>query len=118
MVHLLCTMNIHQNEKRLPLSVWHCQLIEADTVIRQTGMLGGSDIHVMLALCRSSRQVVVADKQLDRTDRMRELLGTRQRFTDQPGHALAPRVVEPLDMVGFPRQLADRPTLRRRHLRP
>ena len=75
----------------------------------------GSDIHVMLALRRRSRQVVVADKQLDSTDMMSELLGKRQCFADQPGHPLAQRVVEPLDMIGFPRQLADRPMLRRRN---
>ena len=43
----------------------------------------GSDIHVMLALRRSSRQVVVADKQLDGTDMVSELLGKRQRLTYQ-----------------------------------
>jgi hypothetical protein len=37
----------------------------------------GSDIHVMLALRRSSRQVVVANKQLDGTDMIGELLGKR-----------------------------------------
>ena len=35
----------------------------------------GSDIHVMLTLCHSSRQVVMADEQLDGTDMMGELLG-------------------------------------------
>ena len=44
----------------------------------------GSDIPVMLALRRSSRQVVVADKQLDGPDMLSELLGTRQRFADEP----------------------------------
>jgi hypothetical protein len=44
----------------------------------------GSDIHVMLTLRRSSRQVVVADKQFDRTDMMGELFGKRQRVADQP----------------------------------
>jgi hypothetical protein len=47
-------------------------------------MISGSDIHVMLALRRSFREVVVADKQLDGTDMMRELLGKRQRFADEP----------------------------------
>jgi hypothetical protein len=37
----------------------------------------GSDIHVMLALRRSFREVVVTDKQLDGTDMMSELLGKR-----------------------------------------
>ena len=45
---------------------------------------GGSDIHLILALRRRSRQVVVADKQLDGTNMMGELFGTRQRFADQP----------------------------------
>ena len=39
----------------------------------------GSDIHVMLALRRCSRQVVVADKQLDGPDMVGEFLGNRLR---------------------------------------
>jgi hypothetical protein len=39
---------------------------ESRDVDIRTGSHNGSDIHVMLALRRSSRQVVVADKQLDR----------------------------------------------------
>src|SRR2546422_10001431 len=39
----------------------------------------GSDIHVMLALRRRSRQVVVAKKQLDSTNVIGEFLGKRQR---------------------------------------
>jgi hypothetical protein len=35
----------------------------------------GSDIHVMLALRRSSRQVVVAYEELDGTDMIGQLLG-------------------------------------------
>jgi NAD+ synthase len=35
----------------------------------------GSDIHVMPALCRSSRQVIVADKPFDGPDMMGKLLG-------------------------------------------
>ncbi len=41
----------------------------------------GSALHVMLALCRSSRQVVVADEELYGTNMVRELLGKRQRLT-------------------------------------
>src|SRR6058998_4419607 len=41
------------------------------------GMLNGSAIHVMLALCCSSRQVVVADEQLDGPDMVGEFLGKR-----------------------------------------
>ena len=37
----------------------------------------GSDVHVMLALRRSSREVVVADEELNGTDMVRELLGKR-----------------------------------------
>jgi hypothetical protein len=44
----------------------------------------GSALHVMLALRHSSREVVVADKQLDSTDMMSELFGKRQRVADQP----------------------------------
>src|SRR5215470_13686162 len=80
--------------------------------------LGGSDIHVMLALCRRSRQVVVTNEQFNGPDMVGELLGKGQRGADQSGHALPQRVVEPFDVIGFPRQLADRPVLRRRnHLR-
>jgi adenosine deaminase len=43
----------------------------------------GSAIHVMLALCRSSRQVVVAYEELHGTDMVRERLGKRQRLTYQ-----------------------------------
>lgn len=43
----------------------------------------GSDIHVMLALRHSSRQVVVANEQLDSTDMIRELFGKRQRCAYQ-----------------------------------
>src|SRR5712691_3607802 len=39
----------------------------ADAIAQSTPQ-GGSDIHVMLTLRRSSRQVVVANKQLDGTD--------------------------------------------------
>jgi hypothetical protein len=49
----------------------------------------------MLALRRSSRQLVVAHKQLDGTDMMGEFRGKRQRFADQPCHALAQRVALP-----------------------
>jgi hypothetical protein len=46
--------------------------------------LSGSDIHVMLALRRSSRQVVVADEHFDGPDMIGELLGKRQRFAYEP----------------------------------
>jgi hypothetical protein len=45
----------------------------------ELGYNSGSDIHVMLALRCSSRQIIVADEQLDSTDMMGELLGKRQR---------------------------------------
>jgi ABC-type transport system substrate-binding protein len=44
----------------------------------------GSAPHVMLALHRSSRQVVVTDEEFDSTDMMGELLGKRQRVAHQP----------------------------------
>jgi hypothetical protein len=65
----------------------------------------GSALHVMLALCRCSRQVVVADEELDGPDMVGELLGKGQRVADQPGHALPQRVVETFDVIGFARQL-------------
>jgi hypothetical protein len=53
----------------------------------------------MLALCRSSHQVVVADEELYGTDMVRKLLGKRQRLTYQAGNALSQRVVEALDVI-------------------
>ena len=41
----------------------------------------GSDIHVMLALCRSSREVVVAYEELNGPDMVGELFGKGQRVT-------------------------------------
>ncbi len=55
----------------------------------------------MLDLRRSSRQIVVADEQLDGPDMIGELLGKRQRLTDQARHTLSQRIVEALDMIGF-----------------
>jgi hypothetical protein len=75
----------------------------------------GSALHVMPALCRCSRQVVVADEELDGPDMVGELLGKGQRVADQPGHALPQRVVETFDVIGFARQLADGFVLRRRN---
>jgi hypothetical protein len=43
----------------------------------------GSDIHVMLALCCSSHQVVMADEQLDGPDMVRELFGEGQCLAHQ-----------------------------------
>ena len=55
----------------------------------------------MLALCCSSRQVVVADEDFKGPDMIGELLGERQRLAHQTGDPLTQRVVEPLDMIGF-----------------
>src|SRR5215468_2114461 len=52
-------------------------------------LLPGSDIHVMLALRRRSRQVVVTNEQFNGPDMIGELLGKGQRVAHQPGHALA-----------------------------
>ena len=51
----------------------------------------GSDIHVMLALRCSSRQIIVADEQLDGTDMVGELLGKRQRRAYQTRNMLLNR---------------------------
>jgi hypothetical protein len=59
----------------------------------------------MLALRRSSRQVVVTYEELDGTDMIGQLLGDGQRLTHQTGHTLSQRVVAPLEVIGFPRQL-------------
>src|SRR5262245_27696584 len=88
-------------------------LIDHD-IPESTDVREGSDIHVMLALRHSSCQIVVADEQLDGTDMVRELLGKRQRFTHQTGHALAQCVVEALDVIRFPRKLGDRVVLDRK----
>jgi hypothetical protein len=56
----------------------------------------GSTIYVILALRRSSRQVVVADEELLGTDMVGELLGERQCLAYQAGDPLAQRVVETL----------------------
>src|SRR4051812_42124927 len=45
--------------------------------------LFGSDIHVMLALRRRSRQVVVTNEQFNGPDMVGELLGKGQRSADQ-----------------------------------
>jgi hypothetical protein len=50
----------------------------------------------------------MTDEHLDGTNTMSELLGEGQRVTYQTGNALAQRVVEPLDVIGFTGQLADR----------
>ena len=44
--------------------------------LRSPTSIVGSDIHVMLALRRRSRQVVVTDEEFDSTDMIGELLGT------------------------------------------
>jgi hypothetical protein len=69
----------------------------------------------MLALRCGSRQVIVADEQLNGPDVVRELLGKRQRLAHQTGYALPQRVIEALDVIGFARQLGDRAVLRGRN---
>ena len=63
----------------------------------------------MLALYCHSRQVVMANKELNGPDMVGELLGKRQRRAHQARNALSQRVVEPLDVISFPRQLTDSP---------
>src|SRR5262249_39366030 len=75
----------------------------------------GSDIHVMLALRRRSRQVVVTNEELNGPDMVGELLGKGQRVAHQSCNTLPQRIVEPFDVIGFARQLADRFVLRRRN---
>jgi hypothetical protein len=48
----------------------------------------GRDIHVMLALRRSSRQIVVTDEELDGPDMVGELLEKGQHVADQPCNVL------------------------------
>src|SRR5215831_18784897 len=49
----------------------------------KSGRPSGSDIHVMLALCRHSRQVVVTNEELNGPDMVSKLLGKGQRVADQ-----------------------------------
>ena len=72
----------------------------------------------MLALRHRSRQVVMADEELQGPDMVGELLGKGQRVAHQPCNTLPQRVVEPFDVIGFAGLLADGLVLRpRRHLR-
>src|SRR5262245_49383488 len=66
----------------------------------------------MLALCRSSRQVGVADEEVDSSDMVRELLGKRSCLTYQACNVLSERVVEAFDVMCCAGQCADRPVLR------
>lgn len=45
----------------------------------------------------------MAYEELDGPDLVSELLGEGQRVAHQPRHTLAQGVVEPLDVIGFPR---------------
>ena len=57
----------------------------------------------------------MADEILDRTDVMGQFLGERQCFTDQTREALPQRVIEALDMIGFPGVLRNSFVLLRRN---
>src|SRR5262245_29062186 len=76
-------------------------LIAASAWKRPMGSESGSDIHVMLALCCRSCQVVMANEELNGTDMVGKLLGKRQRCAYQTRNALSQRVVEPFDVIGF-----------------
>jgi hypothetical protein len=52
-------------------------------VVLRKRIARGSDIHVMLTLRCSSRQVVVADEELNGTDMIGEFLGERRHVTCQ-----------------------------------
>ena len=71
--------------RRLPMNSVSSRL---DLLRGRYDKLKGSDIHVMLALRCSSRQVVVADEQLDGPDMIGEFLGTRHPLTDHASQAL------------------------------
>ena len=55
----------------------------------------------------------MANKELNSPDMVGELLGKRQRRAHQTRNALSQRVVEPLDVISFPRQLTDGSMLHR-----
>ena len=61
----------------------------------------------MLALRRRSRQVVVADEKLNGADVVGQLLGERKGLAHQTGKALSQGIVEPFDVVRFPRFFRD-----------
>jgi hypothetical protein len=63
-------------------------------------------IGVMVVLhrvCCHFRQIVMADAPLDGPDVMLDCLGERQRCTDETGESLPERIVEPLNVIGYPR---------------
>ena len=70
------------------------------------------DIHVILALCYGSGEIMGTDEQFDGTALMGEFLGKRQGLTHQTGNALAQRGVEALEVIGCAGQRAERPVLR------
>ena len=49
----------------------------------------------------------MADEEFDSPDVILDLLGEGQRGADEAREALPQRVVEPFDMIGFPRLLRD-----------
>ena len=67
----------------------------------------------MLVLCRSSCEVVVTEKELDGPDMLSKLLGKRQRLAHQARNSWSQCIIEPLNVMGFPRPLPERPVLRR-----
>ena len=79
---------------------------------RVSDRIFGSNIHVMLGLRRSSRQVVMADEELNRTNMVGQLLRNGQRLAHQAVHTLPQGVVEPLQVSGLKGQFADRMKLR------
>jgi single-strand DNA-binding protein len=73
-----CATDLHKGdpvllEGRLQYRTWEDQ--QGHKRSKHEVLAFGSDIHVMLALCRRFREVVVADQQLDGTDMISELLG-------------------------------------------
>jgi hypothetical protein len=100
---------------RLPLHA--CERLHGKrqgVAFRKTGR-EGSALHTMRACCHRSRPMVGAHTHRIGALTLGELRGKRPRFASQACHALAPRGVEALDVMGFPRRRADRPVLRRGH---
>jgi hypothetical protein len=57
--------------------------------------------------CSSSCEIVVTNKILDGADVIRECFGEGEGLTHQAGHALSQRVIEALNVIGFPGVLRD-----------
>jgi hypothetical protein len=68
--HMIVSLGRHHGDLRLSMETYP--------------LMHGSAFHVMLALHRGSRQVVVTDEEFASTNMIGKLLGKRQRVANQP----------------------------------